>query len=214
MEVFCTICDIAQVSLNNDTFPITQTCDHPRDVCHDCLRQHILSRSKVLGWNDINCPTCSQPLQYNDVRRAAPPDDFKRYDKAQLQQAIRNDSSFIACASVTCAATDAGGYCDPEYDSWVTCEQCNERTCTTCRRIYHSGTTCEENQKAEEERTRAAEIKVEENQTMQHLARFPNQYKICPNKRCRARITKDGGCNHVTCKAPISSQMLSRRGQS
>lgn len=205
----CTICDGSFAIPNDQTQRITPECSHLRDVCTDCLRQWISSRSRVSGWDNLICPSCSVPLQHNDVQTWAFPSDFERYDTAQLEQALKEmDTSFITCAFPDCQAKGRrDGFCNPETDSWVECYMCKRRTCVSCRAENHNEMTCAEYQihrarKALDNRKRAKEKAKEEELSATHFANFERKksYKTCPNTKCKARIEKVTGCEHVKCK--------------
>lgn len=74
----------------------------------------------------------------------------------------------------------------------MTCK-CGFKTCYTHKMPWHSDQTCAEydaERKERMEQEAASEKFITEN-----LAA-----KICPNIACGARIQKNGGCDHMSCK--------------
>lgn len=120
--------------------------------------------------------------------------------------------TFCKCAQSDC---NSGGFCDPDSDTFVLCDACGRSTCIHCQVPYHAGRTCEEdredraeaNRQVEANReqierqdeadaTREAEKAGEERKSEKHVEKTT---KACPDKKCGARIQKNGGCNHMTC---------------
>ena len=66
---------------------------------------------------------------------------------------------------------------------------------------WHRGETC-----AQYEYRTDGSIKREEDEKSRRLIR--ELAKKCPNERCKWRIEKNDGCNHMTCKCCLSLTSL------
>lgn len=67
----CTVC---MESLALESYPkakITLLCEHVPDVCLKCLAQSIATQFTTKVWDQVDCPTCSERLQYADIKRYA-----------------------------------------------------------------------------------------------------------------------------------------------
>lgn len=74
-------CIVCYDALNTQTVPqrrITSTCNHEPDVCRTCLATSISTQFNSKVWDQINCPSCSQRLDFQDVKAFADPDVFTR----------------------------------------------------------------------------------------------------------------------------------------
>ena len=74
-------CIVCYDTLNILTVPqrrITSTCGHEPDVCRSCLATSISTQFNSKVWDQISCPSCSQRLDFQDVKAFADPDVFTR----------------------------------------------------------------------------------------------------------------------------------------
>ncbi|KAL9113482.1 MAG: hypothetical protein Q9227_002523 [Pyrenula ochraceoflavens] len=193
----CVVCDEPILAVAQDQ--ITMTCAHTRDVCTECLQQTLEAQLESRGWDRFSCPTCSQPLQHCDMQMWAPPGLFERYDAYLVSKAMESDESIVACAIVTC---DGYGICDLGFDSWVTCNKCEHRTCVGCRLEFHPGESCDEHRRRLDTEAQVAERDSEKKEEEAATARFLQEetFKTCPRNSCSAVIEKNGGCDHMTCR--------------
>jgi hypothetical protein len=75
------VCTVCLEELRPQLFPsrrITATCDHPPDVCMDCLRESLTSQSQHKVWNLMDCPGCNRRLSHQDMQAWASKDTFGR----------------------------------------------------------------------------------------------------------------------------------------
>ena len=75
-------CSICLESQSLQRFPnrsITSACNHAPDVCLTCLATSIETQISSKLWDQIDCPMCSQRLQYTDVKKFASSVVFGRY---------------------------------------------------------------------------------------------------------------------------------------
>ena len=75
-----TECSICLQDLPANRFPkrITGTCDHDSNVCFECLCSSITTQFASKVWNQIECPTCWERLQYMDMKMFADSEVFER----------------------------------------------------------------------------------------------------------------------------------------
>ena len=74
-------CVVCYETLNAQTVPqrrITSACNHEPDVCRSCLATSISTQFNSKVWDRISCPSCSQRLDFQDVKAFADPDVFTR----------------------------------------------------------------------------------------------------------------------------------------
>ena len=131
---------------------VTSTCDHEIDVCLFCLSQHISAQFATKVWDQIDCPTCGQRLQFADIQKFAPGSVFQkrvksfpstpliltysyRYDKLALESCL-SQVYFQRCRVPGCGS---GQEVFPDDDNFMICLECDGRTCITCDTEWHSG---------------------------------------------------------------------------
>ena len=74
-------CVVCYDPLTTRTVPqrrITTACNHEPDVCRSCLATSISTQFNSKVWDQISCPSCSQRLEFQDVKDFADPDVFTR----------------------------------------------------------------------------------------------------------------------------------------
>jgi hypothetical protein len=74
----CIVCTEERM-LESDFICTTDTCTHLPQTCFICIQNHIKSNLEYRRWNDIRCPECNEPIQYQDVERLADPETFERF---------------------------------------------------------------------------------------------------------------------------------------
>jgi hypothetical protein len=61
---------------------ITKNCSHPKEICKNCVSQHIETQLNTMGdVEGILCPfgdNCGSFIGHNDVRRTVNPELFER----------------------------------------------------------------------------------------------------------------------------------------
>lgn len=76
----------------------------------------------------------------------------------------------------------------------MTCLQCHQLTCLSCRTVWHAGISCTQNIRNIKGPT--AEQQKEEEASEALVAKTS---KTCPNATCGARVDKVSGCDHMKC---------------
>ncbi|CAB4464665.1 hypothetical protein RhiirA5_452829 [Rhizophagus irregularis] len=164
---------------------VTADCNHELDVCKLCVDKHIQAQLESKGNIEICCPSsgCKKELQHRDIKRIASKQAFERYDKLMLTQTLSKLPEFRWCKNSRCGA----GQINFEGDASpiMTCESCGQKYCYTHDVPWHKGLTCSEynNRKLGEDKATKSLLERET--------------KSCP--KCGVRITKNGGCDHMTC---------------
>ncbi|RIA86652.1 hypothetical protein C1645_828932 [Glomus cerebriforme] len=182
----CMIC-VETLSVNQFE-KITKNCSHPNDICKGCVAQHVETQLNTKGdVEGILCPfgnDCGFLIEHDDVQRIVNNDLFERYDGLALKQALSNMPDFRWCKNAGCGSGQihSGGDKEPI----MTCKACGEKSCYTHDIPWHDALTCEQYNEAK---------KGEDVATQDLLDR---ETKKCP--KCGVRITKNGGCNHMTCR--------------
>jgi hypothetical protein len=74
----CIICTDTRPHYRFPDRPPTEQCTHHADACRRCLRKWIQSEFSTKIWNEINCPICAARMQYDDIRRFASHEVFRR----------------------------------------------------------------------------------------------------------------------------------------
>jgi hypothetical protein len=117
-----------------------------------------------------------------------------RYDQKSLLAAFRDIPNFTMCLGPGC---DSGQIHETGDDQPImTCTKCHFKTCFSHKMPWHSGQTCAEYDAERKER-------MEQEAASEKL--IAETAKQCPNPQCGHGITKDGGCDHMTCELTGSS---------
>ena len=67
----CVVCFEALSPENTPMRRVTSSCNHEPDVCRPCLATSISSQLDSRVWDQIDCPTCGQRLNFQDVKAFA-----------------------------------------------------------------------------------------------------------------------------------------------
>ena len=74
----CTVCLEDLSSQNFLDRKVTVSCNHEPDVCRPCLSTSISTQFTSKVWNQIDCPTCGERLDFQDVKEFAESEIFER----------------------------------------------------------------------------------------------------------------------------------------
>jgi len=183
----------------NDEFllgKITSTCRHEEidildntiedrhRICRDCLQGWLRARSDRWGSSPPRCPIagCNQVLSYTDARKHMTEDMFQRYDYLVLRTTLGQLDEFVWCLNPDCQSGQLH-YPEAEWCPEFQCGGCQRRYCLTHRMPWHEGQTCEEFDRRTHGRRR------DDSEA---------EGRSCP--RCKKRIYKEIGCDHMTCE--------------
>ena len=74
----CIVCFETLSPQNISKRKITSSCKHEPDVCRSCLTTSISTQFNSKVWDQIDCPTCGQRLEFQDVKAFADSTVFGR----------------------------------------------------------------------------------------------------------------------------------------
>mmetsp|Transcript_34793 Transcript_34793/g.61270 ORF Transcript_34793/g.61270 Transcript_34793/m.61270 type:complete len:438 (-) Transcript_34793:1-1314(-) len=161
--------------------PIEEEWHHPdckeHVFCRDCVIQYLsvkIVESQVL---ELKCPgdSCRHLISEEQVK-AFVPELYPKYLKFKRRAELSKDPSVRWCAELDCDGVMKGNQTRPH----MICPICKREQCYNCGSQWHPGKTCEQLiDDAYEEWVRGREV------------------QLCP--RCKRRIEKIEGCNHMTC---------------
>jgi hypothetical protein len=109
-------------------------------VCRRCLRTWISTTFASKIWDEINCPTCSERLDYEDVRESAPAHVFRKYDKLSAKAALEAIPNFRWCIMRGCKS----GQVHEGSTRRFRCVSCKKSHCIEHEMAWHKGETCAE----------------------------------------------------------------------
>ncbi|KAF2097382.1 hypothetical protein NA57DRAFT_77639 [Rhizodiscina lignyota] len=193
-ERTCAICSEELHPLEFPAKPPTSECTHKVNTCSHCLEKWVAADLEGRGWQHVSCPECRRPFSHADMKRAANDDTFERYDKLSARAVVGDIQNFHWCVAAGCGSGqvhegDENGE-NPIFD----CGQCGHRQCVKHKVAWHENETCDEY----DYRISGNRQRDQENQASEETAARTTQ--ICPNQRCKSRIEKRSGCDHMTCE--------------
>ncbi len=130
------------------------------------------------------------PCNFNPTAFEWQTDIQFRYTEKGFRAAIEKMEGYTKCLSSTCKSGQVHGSGNDQ--PIMTCVACGYKICYTHMMPWHTDLTCA--QYDEERRLRWGREEEATNKVLAETA------KACPNKGCGYFITKDGGCDHMTCK--------------
>jgi ariadne-1 len=159
-------------------------CGH--DFCLECWEGHILSKVSEMT-TAILCPShgCGCPVSMYEIRNVCGAEVAQRYHQKICENEIGRGTK-IHCMRPDCPfvlTANSVGPCGV-----ATC-RCGDRICWACKKVAHAPVTCAQQQEWGQVAGQAEDV-------VQGMWERQNT-KECP--RCRNRIEKNGGCNHMTC---------------
>lgn len=185
----CTVCGDSKDPLEYPIKTATYRCDHPSNICVDCMHSWLASEFENKGCDGIKCPECPETLSYADVQRSASVQTFQAYDSLTARNAMNASDEFAWCLASGCNS----GQLNIDNNSFMDCVTCGYKQCLLHKVPWHTGETCE----AYEYRTSGAKAREEERKTEAMLEGIS---KKCPGEGCGWRIQKLDGCDHMTCR--------------
>ncbi|ERF74726.1 hypothetical protein EPUS_04895 [Endocarpon pusillum Z07020] len=150
IQFACTICLETLPLQAFPAVPITSAClpefHRAADesfVCKSCINESISVQISTSRPDEINCPSCSQRMNHQDIKLWAEHEIFERYDHMITLQALQEDGSFIRCWRPEC---DTGQFHDGDAASpIVICQACRAMTCYRHSGLpWHEGLTCDQ----------------------------------------------------------------------
>lgn len=136
----CTVCAENRSLSHFPSFPPTAQCVHDVEVCRRCLRTWIGTTFASKLWDEINCPTCSERLDFENVRESAPSEVFRKYEKLSTKATLEAIPGFHWCITKGCKSGQVIG----EASAKFRCVKCKKTYCIEHNRLWHKGETCKE----------------------------------------------------------------------
>ncbi|CAB4441718.1 unnamed protein product [Rhizophagus irregularis] len=180
----CAIC--VESRYTSEFKAVTKNCKHTALTCQTCVNRHIEAELNNKGNLEIIClvESCRQIMDYSDIENVARKEVMARYDRMLVNSALGGDPNFRWCKNSKCGSGQihSSGHNEPI----MRCESCGQKSCYTHDVLWHTDLTC----------TQYSDIIKKAEEATQDL--LNRETKACP--KCGVRITKNGGCNHMTCK--------------
>lgn len=136
----CVVCTDSRSLSRFPSYSPTAQCTHSADVCRRCLRTWISTTFTSKIWDEISCPTCSERLDYEDVREFAPSHIFRKYDKLSAKAALETIPNFRWCIMKGCKS----GQVHEEASNKFRCVACKRSHCVEHNVVWHKRETCKE----------------------------------------------------------------------
>lgn len=172
----CTVCNICYTTLTPHLV-MKLPCGHL--FCRNCIKAYLtieITEGRVLR---IKCcdSECKHELNDMTIQDVIEMDLFNKYKKFKRTKEIEADPSAKWCPNSLCGAVV---YSDNILGQYLKCNLCETEICYLCNEEWHPKKSCEQ----------ASDINY------QAWARGKN-IQQCP--KCRRRIEKESGCNHMIC---------------
>ncbi|CAJ0834199.1 549_t:CDS:2 [Entrophospora sp. SA101] len=158
--------------------------------CMICIEKRYIKSFVIISKNcnhDTNiCDECVKKYIENsyEIKSLVKKDLYERYDKLALRKALQQMSDIRWCKNPKCGS--AQSHIGSDSEPILTCGDCGTKSCFTHDSLWHEGLTCQQYDEVEKARNEATHTYLE-----QHT-------KPCP--KCGVRISKNEGCDHMTCK--------------
>ncbi|KAL4450317.1 hypothetical protein ABPG74_009023 [Tetrahymena malaccensis] len=169
----CEIC--CQEFLGSEFYRLTH-CSH--NFCMQCIQTYIINKINCSEVLNIVCPqaSCGVKIQDLQIQKVISPDLFEKYMRFKKIMVLNQDPNIRWCPTVDCETfirrEDKEKIC-------LSCPKCSQKICFLCNSKWHEG-TCEDAM----------------NQSLIQM-KEKLQIKQCP--KCKGRIQKFDGCNHMKC---------------
>ncbi|PVI02323.1 hypothetical protein DM02DRAFT_308023 [Periconia macrospinosa] len=221
----CPICTCILPITRFPKHPATSTCTHLPTTCRRCLRMWLHTSFQTKLWDQLTCPECGAQLQHADVQRCAGKRVFEKYDGLATKAVLEGMEGFRWClvkdtrrkrgkkAGEKAVAKGkgkgreankvAGGGCGSGQihgaGPKMECVGCGTVQCVNHAILWHEGETCAEYDYRTDSRLKKAEEEASKELIKQTT-------KKCPS--CNRNIEKSSGCDHMTCKLFLLTQVV------
>lgn len=148
------------------------------EFCKKCFVQHVESLIKDSKVTHILCPgkDCQIEFDENDVKEIVSEENFVKYIKFKERAALMIDPSVKWCSQPNCEGYVRGS----NEDKKLSCPKCGFELCFQCGKAWHPKKTCEQI--------------IDEDYELWAKGK---EIQLCP--KCKHKIEKFDGCNHMTC---------------
>ena len=169
-----------EICLYNLTNPWTHSECRQHIFCLSCITTYLemlITDSKVLH---IKCPGSKCIVEFSDeeIKEIVDTEMFSKYLKFKVRAELLVDPEIKWCIQPDCEGFIRGS----PRDKMKPCPVCGFKICFQCGKNWHPKKTCEDVVDADYE-----------------LWARGREIQMCP--KCKHRIEKVDGCNHMTCAA-------------
>jgi len=146
--------------------------------CVDCVKAYLQVKINEGAVLEIRCPgeACQHLLSEELISELVTSELFEKYKKFKFQAELNKNPNGRWCITPDCEGYMTGS----QEERYLKCPECSKEICFNCRQAWHPDKTCE------------ALIDEGYNEWAKG-----KEVQLCP--RCKARIEKLEGCNHMTC---------------
>jgi len=178
-------------------------CNHI--YCRKCMSQYFTVHITEGDIDSLKCPSCKQDITGDLVQESVPPALYERYRSLVRKKTLENRTDVVWCPRVACSLRQTPAFLiDAKSPLLAVCSECGHAFCSECKHAWHGIAHCfnliDKFKKADEQEREALMKKYGAKvfADLQSQEWVVENSKACP--RCRTRIEKNGGCNHMTCK--------------
>ncbi|KAI1323875.1 hypothetical protein F5Y16DRAFT_402974 [Xylariaceae sp. FL0255] len=183
----CCACD-EPMKPDETATKITENCDHEKRACDDCVAIHcVMLIEEQSPWfpSSNHCAECRAPYTFNDFKRWAEPEKFKKYDRMLTRLTLDKIEGFRWCMNPNCE----NGAIYPIGCVKAECDSCHHFACVRHDIPWHENETCDE-----------YDARTKNHQEDGRLSKqsISDTCKECPS--CKRAVYKWDGCPHMTCQ--------------
>eukprot|EP01083_Nonionella_stella_P142658 441846_1 len=168
---------------------MTNECGH-NQYCKRCLTEHYKIKTQNGDVLKVKCidPRCEREVKENEILNFLTDSELReKFIRFKRQKLLMLDENARFCLTADCDGYMIGSRLKPK----LTCEECKTTICFNCSKLWHGYfTKCSSAQTAED----ANEAKF-----IEWESEKKEGVKKCP--KCKIRIEKNEGCNHMTCQS-------------
>ncbi|KAH0544767.1 hypothetical protein FGG08_001134 [Glutinoglossum americanum] len=158
-----------------DSYPVPDIVRFPCEhyYCAKCIAELFETAAKDESRFPPKC--CGTPIPFDIAKSSLTSDQILRFDQKRVEYTTTNRTY---CSKEGCSA-----FIDPDFikGETATCEQCSQKTCTSCKCKSHEG-DCPEDAALESLVKKAAE----------------KGWQRC--FKCKRMVERVSGCNHMRCR--------------
>eukprot|EP01083_Nonionella_stella_P036438 99433_1 len=171
-----------------DYFTKTE-CGHDH-YCKECLTAHYKVKTTDGDVLKVKCidPKCEREIGEDEILIFLTDDEVReKFRKFKRQKLLMLNENARFCPTVDCDGYMIGSRISPK----LVCPECSTTICFNCSRLWHGYfTKCTSAQVA---------APVDENDEKFHQWELNKRDNVKKCPKCKMRIEKDAGCNHMTC---------------
>jgi hypothetical protein len=172
-ELICRVCYISHEAETMLTFP----CGH--EFCSECVKGYLYHEIKEGRVLNIRCcqAECEGIFEDSVLECILDKSLYEKYLKFKRNKVVESDPNSRWCPNPNCAQVIIR---EDFFTDYLKCKICSTEVCFQCKDRWHPGLLCEEAvDRAYEEYAKGKDI------------------QRCP--KCKVRVEKESGCNHMTC---------------